>query len=152
MITVLIDLEGTLSDHSDRLATLQAETAADPKNRYAWKAYYKGLPEDEPRSNVMAAMRQWIADEENIIVYSTRFINKYKHEEAWLRTHGLWDNVELLQRESTQTTIKGPTLVATWAGSIQPDILVDDREEVRELVKVYAPKATVLGVEDFTGG
>jgi hypothetical protein len=151
MKTIMVDLEGTMSDHTDRLRVLEATTAADPKNREAWKTYYKGLPDDEPRMDVIRAVREWIKREHFVMVYSTRFANKYRHEEEWLKGHELWEHIELLQRESTETQIKGPNLVAIWAGSIKPDILVDDREDVRALVREHSPDTTVLGPEDFHG-
>lgn len=149
MTLILVDLEGCLSDHTERLHTLQEMTQADPKDRTAWKEYYKGLLDDEPREYVLYAVKTWIREEATIVIYSTRFQNKYRHEEEWLRGHELWDHIELLQRTPTETGIKGPMLVAEWAGTMQPDILVDDREEVRELVKSTSPKITVLGPDDF---
>ena len=58
----MVDLEGTLSDHTDRLAILLATTAADPRNRDAWKMYYKGLPDDLPRPRVLDEVKMWIED------------------------------------------------------------------------------------------
>ena len=149
MSLIFVDLEGTLSDHTDRLAILQATTAADPRNREAWKTYYKGLPDDEPREYVLGAVKMWIEEGAYILVYSTRFKNKYAHEEVWLRDHELFDKVILRQRDQWETRIKGPDLVAEWALRDQPTILVDDRPEVRDRVKHLCPETAVMGPEDF---
>lgn len=148
MITIMVDLEGTLSDHTDRLSVLEIATRNDPRNRTAWKEYYKGLPDDDPREYVIDAVRRWIRSRNRVVIYSTRFTNKYMHEEEWLRGHELWDHVELWQRESHQTKIKGPDLVAEWAMELDPIILVDDREEVRTKVRAVTD-ALVFGPEDY---
>lgn len=149
MSLIFVDLEGTLSDHTDRLAILQATTAADPRNREAWKTYYKGLPDDEPREDVLRAVKMWIGEGNYILIYSTRFKNKYGHEEVWLRDHELFDQVILRQRDQWETRIKGPDLVAEWAIKDKPTILIDDREEVRDKVKHVCPDTAVMGPEDF---
>lgn len=151
MTFVLCDLEGCLSDHTERLHTLFETTQADPKDREAWKIYYKGLPQDEPRQNMIDAARAWIDAGDRVVIYSTRFQNKYEHEKEWLTTHGLWGGVELLQRGNSERKTKGPALVAMWAGAMQPDILVDDRVEVRDLIAVTSPKIKVYGPGDFQG-
>lgn len=149
MSLVMVDLEGTLSDHTDRLAILQATTAADPRNREAWKEYYKGLPDDEPREHVLLAVKTWIKDGHYLLIYSTRFKNKYDHEAEWLRGHELFDKVILRQRDQWETRIKGPDLVAEWALSDKPHILIDDRLEVRDKVRHLCPDTMVLAPEDF---
>ena len=149
MSLIMVDLEGTLSDHTDRLAILLATTAADPRNRDAWKTYYKGLPNDLPRPNVLDAVRDWIKGGNYILVYSTRFKNKYAHEEEWLRGHELFNKVILRQRDQWETGIEGPDLVAEWALQDKPVILIDDREEVRDKVKHWCPDTAVLAPEDF---
>ena len=149
MTTIMVDLEGTLSDHTSRLRVLQATTKLNPKDRTAWKIYYKGLVCDEPRENVMIAMRAWIRDGIRPLVYSTRFINKYNHEEAWLREHELWEHIGKVQRLPREQ-LPGPDLVCQWVWRFRPTILVDDREEVRDTVRDQHPQVTVLGPEDFT--
>jgi hypothetical protein len=146
---IAVDLEGMLSNHTDRLARLKAATTVDPRAPDAWKIYYKGLPDDEPREQVVLAVRKWIADGHKVIVYSTRFANKYNHEEEWLRGHELWEHIELLQRSNKERTIPGPQLVAIWASELKPDILADDRDEVRSLVSACCPKVLVLELADF---
>lgn len=148
-LLILIDLEGTLSDHTDRLAILQATTKDDPRHRTAWKEYYKGLIEDEPRPHMMAWLRKWIQDGHRPVIYSTRFINKYNHEAEWLRGQGVSEHVDLVQRQPTQTKTLGPQLVAHWAGIFQPDILIDDREEVRDAVRRIVPKTVISGPDTW---
>ncbi len=145
----MVDLEGTLSDHTYRLATLQQTTAVDPRDREAWKIYYKGLPDDLPRPHILGAVKMWIEEGYYLLVYSTRFKNKYNHEEEWLRKHELFDKVILRQRDQWETRIKGPDLVAEWAMRDRPFILIDDREEVRDKVKHVCPDTAVMGLEDF---
>ena len=145
----MVDLEGTLSDHTDRLAILLATTAADPRNREAWKTYYKGLPDDLPRPDVLFAVREWIRDGHFLLIYSTRFKNKHNHEEQWLRGYKLFESVRLRQRDQWETRILGPDLVAEWALNDKPHILIDDRVEVRDKVKHWCPNTQVLGPEDF---
>lgn len=153
---IMVDLEGTLSDHSDRLATLlEHEDKYKKRDRTHWKKYYAGLINDPPRTHIMALVREYIAEDIRPLIYSTRFINKYNHEEEWLRLHGLWDDVDLLQRESHMTTIKGPDLVVQWVRQYEPIFIVDDREEVRDLVRAmqspcvaYAPEA-FLNLEEI---
>jgi hypothetical protein len=148
---IMVDLEGTLSDHSTRLATLlENEEKYVKRDRTAWKEYYKGLIDDPPRSHIMGLVREYISEDIRPLIYSTRFVNKYKHEEEWLKLHGLWGEVDLLQRESHMTKIKGPDLVVQWVRQYEPLLLVDDREEVRELVRAlpgscvaYAPEAFI---------
>ncbi len=145
----MVDLEGTLSDHEDRLATLlENEAKYKKRDRTHWKEYYAGLINDEPRPHIMGLVREYIAEDIRPLIYSTRFINKYKYEEQWLKQHGLWDNVDLLQREPHQTKITGPELVLQWVRQYEPLFIVDDREEVRDLVRAlqspcvaYAPNA-----------
>jgi len=149
MSLVMVDLEGTLSDHTDRLAILQAATVADPRNREAWKIYYKGLPDDEPREYVLRAVKTWIETGHYILVYSTRFKNKYEHEKEWLVGHELFDKVILRQRDQWETRIKGPDLVAEWAVHDKPHILIDDRVEVRDKIRHLCPDTMVLAPEDF---
>lgn len=133
---IMVDLEGTLSDHSERLATLlENEEKYQKRDRTAWKTYYAGLIDDPPRSHIMALVRDYIADDIRPLIYSTRFINKYKHEEQWLKLHGLWDEVDLLQREPHMTKIKGPDLVVQWVRQYEPVFIIDDRTEVRRKVR-----------------
>lgn len=146
---VMVDLEGTLTDHDHRLGTLKARTEGNAKDRDAWKDYYKGLTSDLPREYIMNAVRVWIRDETQVIVYSTRFTNKYDQEQEWLRGHELWEHVDLIQRQRHEHAIEGPALVAQWAKTFEPDILVDDRKEVRAIVKRTSPEITVLGPDDF---
>jgi len=150
MTTIMVDLEGTLSDHTDRLRVLQATTKLNPKDRTAWKTYYRGLVCDEPRENVMYVMREWIQMDIRPLVYSTRFANKYMQEEEWLRGHELWEHVDLIQRPVGEPMIKGPDLVCQWVWKYKPTIVVDDREEVRDILKRQHPQVAVLGPEDFT--
>jgi FMN phosphatase YigB (HAD superfamily) len=150
MTTILVDLEGTLSDHTDRLRVLQATTKLNPKDRTAWKTYYQGLINDEPRENVMYAVREWIRKDIRPLVYSTRFVNKYNQEEEWLRGHELWEHVDLIQRLPQEPAIKGPDLVCQWVWKYKPMIIVDDREEVRDILKRQHPQVAVLGPEDLT--
>lgn len=146
---VMVDLEGTLSDHTDRLAVLQASTATNPRDRTAWKIYYKGLPDDEPRHEIMFLVRDWIREGIRPLVYSTRFINKYNHEEEWLRGHELWEHVDLIQRLPSQTREPGPHLVEQWVREFKPEIIIDDRPEVRERLQGIIPGLMVLSPEDF---
>lgn len=148
--TVMIDLEGTLSDHSRRLATLRAETLSNTHDRDAWKKYYKGLPDDEPRHPIMIMLREWIREGMRPIIYSTRFVNKYNHEEEWLRGHELWEDIDFVQRQPHQTKIKGPDLVASWVRSFEPSVLIDDREEVREACRGLIPGLVIYNPEVFT--
>jgi hypothetical protein len=146
----MIDLEGTLSDHTDRLALLQ-----DDQKKYlnrdpaAWKIYYKGLIEDKPRPHIMDLTRDYIADGDRPLVYSTRFINKYNHEEQWLRMHDLWKYVDLVQRLKTETKIKGPDLVLQWVRRYDPDVVIDDRDDVRELIRSAVRTVVVYGPNAF---
>ena len=146
----MIDLEGTLSDHTDRLATLQANQDKylnrDPT---AWKTYYKGLIEDKPRPHIMDLTREYITDGIRPLVYSTRFVNKYNHEEEWLRTHDLWNYVDLIQRLKTETKIKGPDLVLQWVRRYDPEVVIDDRDDVRELIRNAARRTMVYGPDAF---
>jgi hypothetical protein len=133
----MVDLEGTLSDHEDRLATLlEHEEKYKKRDRTHWKKYYAGLIDDAPRPHIMQLVRDYIADDMRPLIYSTRFVNKYNHEEQWLRLHGLWGQVDLLQRQPHQTQIKGPELVCQWVREHDPVLLVDDRDEVREAVRL----------------
>lgn len=153
---IMVDLEGSLTDHSERLATLlENEEKYQKRDRTAWKTYYAGLIDDPPRSHIMELVREYISEDIRPLIYSTRFINKYKHEEEWLKRHGLWDSVDLLQREPHMTTIKGPDLVCQWVRQYEPLFIVDDREEVRDLVRAlhkptvaYAPEA-FLNLEEL---
>lgn len=146
----MVDLEGTLSDHTDRLRVLQATTQMDPRDRTAWKTYYQGLIDDEPRENVMYVVREWIHKDIRPLIYSTRFINKYNQEEEWLRGHELWEHVDLIQRLPQEPKIKGPDLVCQWVWQYKPMLIVDDREEVRDILKSQHPQLAVMRPEDFT--
>ena len=148
-MTIMVDLEGTLSDHQDRLRVLQAATEADPRDREAWKIYYKGLPDDEPRHAVMLTVRDWIREGLRPLIYSTRFINKYNHEEEWLRGYELWEHVDLIQRLPTETRIKGPDLVVQWVKTFRPEVIIDDREEVRDKCRGLVPGMVIYGPDDF---
>ncbi len=153
---IMVDLEGTLSDHEERLATLlEHEDKYKKRDRTHWKTYYAGLINDQPRPHIMALVREYINDDIRPLIYSTRFINKYKHEEEWLKLHGLWESVDLLQREPHQTKIKGPELVVQWVRQYEPVLIIDDRDEVREAVRAlnlptvaYAPNA-FLNLEEI---
>ncbi|HUW44345.1 MAG TPA: hypothetical protein VMW50_00990 [Dehalococcoidia bacterium] len=145
----MIDLEGTLSDHTARLATLLNATKDDVRHRPSWKEYYKGLIYDEPRPHMMELVQEWIENDFRPLVYSTRFVNKYNHEEEWLKIHSLFGKVDLIQRHPTQTQIKGPDLVVQWVKEYRPEIIVDDRDEVRDKIRgiglpgllIYGPNA-----------
>lgn len=133
---IMVDLEGTLTDHSERLATLLAsEDKYKRRDRPTWKEYYKGLINDPPRTHILELVREYIKEDIRPIIYSTRFANKYNHEEQWLRDHELWGSVDLVQRAPHQTKIKGPELVCQWVRQYEPIFIVDDREEVRDLVR-----------------
>ena len=145
----MIDLEGTLSDNTARLATLLANQKKYlGKDRDTWKLYYRGLIEDEPRPHIMDLTREYIADGVRPLIYSTRFINKYNHEEEWLRKHDLWNYVDLMQRLPTEHGIKAPQLVLQWVRRYDPEIVIDDRDDVCALIRdasrgttVYHPNA-----------
>ena len=145
----MVDLEGTLSDHTDRLRVLQATTQMDPRDRTAWKTYYQGLINDEPHEGVMYVLHEWIRQDIRPLIYSTRFINKYNQEEEWLRGHELWEHVDLIQRLPEEPKIKGPDLVCQWVWKYKPIIVVDDREEVRDILKSQHPQVAVMRPEDF---
>ena len=148
MTFVMVDLEGTLSDHRERLAVLQRTTTQNPRDREAWKTYYKGLPDDEPRHNVMKLVREWVREGFDVLIYSTRFINKYQNEEEWLRGHELWEGTHLLQRRKDQTRIPGPDLVRQWVLEFEPAVVIDDREEVRDKLRGLVPGMVVFSPED----
>jgi len=145
----MVDLEGTLTDHTTRLAILQANTKTDVRHRPSWKEYYKGLIEDKPRQHILDLMHEWIENEICPLVYSTRFINKYNHEEQWLRAHDLWGKVDLIQRLPTQTKIKGPDLVVQWVKKYRPEIVIDDRDDVRNKLRGLVPGMKVYGPDAF---
>lgn len=149
MTTVMVDLEGTLSNHTKRLRVLQRTTTDDPRDRNAWRTYYKGLPDDPPRPAVLAVVKDLIQAGIRPVVYSTRFINKYAHEEEWLRGHELWDHVDLLQRDPSQTKIAGPDLVMQWVEELRPEVIIDDRDEVRTKVRGLVPGIVVYSPHDF---
>jgi hypothetical protein len=141
---IMVDLEGTLTDNSKRLATLLAITRMDRKNQNAWKIYYAGLPDDPPREVVLRYVRTAIQQGERPLIFSTRFANKYRHEEEWLRAHELWEHVELLQRDNTETKIEGPSLVVKWVQEFEPSVFIDDRPEVRQKVQGLVPGMLIL--------
>jgi len=146
---IMIDLEGTLSDHSARLGVLLAnEKKYKGRDRAAWKQYYSGILHDPPRQHILALVHEYIHDGMRPIIYSTRFVNKYNHERQWLESHDLFDKIDLIQREAHQSKIKGPDLVVEWVRHYDPAIVVDDREEVRDKIRelhrgimAYSPNA-----------
>lgn len=146
---IMIDLEGVLSDHTDRLALLKERTEGRRRDRTAWKNYYKAIMDDQPRIVIMDMVHDWLAEDIRPIIYSTRFRNKYKHEEEWLRKHELWGHVEFIQREPHQTQIKGPDLVVQWVQQYRPDLIIDDRREVGIKLQIDAPTVTVYHPNDF---
>ncbi len=155
---ILVDLEGVLSDHTDRLNHLLSRTEDNKRDRTAWKEYYKAIMEDQPRTHILDMVHDWLAEDIRPIIYSTRFINKYKHEEAWLRKYDLFDRVELIQRQPHQTAIKGPDLVLQWVRQYKPEIVIDDRVEVRDKLRglyagmmVYGPNAFLDTGENTDG-
>ncbi len=153
MTLVMVDLEGTLTDHTVRLRVLQAATQQVIKDRAAWKTYYAGLIDDEPREHVIRVMRHWIMDGLRPLIYSTRFANKYNHEEEWLRGHELWEHVDLIQRlpglpPQGNGGVQGPDLVCQWVQRFKPTIILDDRVEVRELVRSGYPDVVVMEPDD----
>jgi len=155
---ILVDLEGCLSDHTDRLALLQSRTQDNKRDRTAWKDYYKAIMEDQPRTHIMDMVHDWLDADIRPVIYSTRFINKYKHEEAWLRKYELFERVELIQRLPHQTAIKGPDLVLQWVRQYEPEIVIDDRIEVRDKLRglyagmmVYGPNAFLKTGENSDG-
>lgn len=145
----MIDLEGVLTDHSDRLALLQQRTQADPRNRTAWKEYYKAIMEDAPRTCIMDMVHDWLEEGIRPLIYSTRFQNKYNHEAEWLKKHELLGHIDFTQRMPTQTKIKGPDLVVEWVNRFQPTMIIDDRDEVREKIEVLHPQIEVYNWTDF---
>jgi hypothetical protein len=146
---ILVDLEGTLTDHTARLAILLANTKTDVRHRPSWKEYYKGLIDDKPRQHILDLVQDWIDNEFRPLIYSTRFINKYNHEEQWLREHNLWGWVDLIQRLPTQTKIKGPDLVVKWVKQYRPEIVIDDRDDVRDKIRGLVPGMKVYGPDAF---
>ena len=132
----MIDLEGTLSDSSARLGTLLTnEEKYKSRDRETWKKYYKDLLNDPPRPHILALVHDYIRDGMCPTIYSTRFVNKYNHEKQWLEMHNLWGHVRLIQRQPHQTKIKGPDLVVQWVREVDPAIVIDDREEVRDKIR-----------------
>ena len=60
----MVDLEGTLSDHTTRLATLlENEEKYRKRDRTAWKTYYAGLIDDPPRTHIMELVREYIEED-----------------------------------------------------------------------------------------
>jgi len=60
----------------------------------------------------------------------------------------LLGRVELIQRLPHQTAIKGPDLVCQWVRQYKPEVVIDDRVEVRDKLRglyagmmVYGPNA-----------
>ena len=117
MSLLLIDLEGVLSDNSERLKTL----LESPKKRSDWDRYYNGLIHDEPIEENINLVLEWSGD---VLVYTTRF-HTNGIEKRWLRDHGL--DVDLQMRESYEFRIPGPDLVYAWVNLHDPDMHLDDR-------------------------
>ena len=148
-MTIFVDLEGTLTDHSARLAILlRDQDKYKERDRTAWRTYYKGLLDDPPHPHILELIHGYIGEGMRPLIYSTRFINKYHSEEAWLRKYDLWNHIDLLQRQPYQTKIKGPDLVVQWVRAYAPAVIIDDREEVRQKVRelnrgiiAYPPEA-----------
>ena len=133
---IMVDLEGTLSDHTDRLAVLLAnEKKYKGRDRAAWKQYYKGILHEPPRPHIMDLVREYIHQDMRPTIYSTRFVTKYNYERQWLEAHDMFDKVDLIQREPHQSKIKGPDLVVQWVRHYDPSIVIDDREEVRAKIR-----------------
>ena len=56
---ILVDLEGVLTDHTDRLALLLSRTQDNKRDRTAWKDYYKAIMEDQPRMHILDMVHDW---------------------------------------------------------------------------------------------
>jgi hypothetical protein len=63
--------------------------------------------------------------------------------------HDLWKYVDLIQRLKTETKIKGPDLVLQWVRRYDPDVVIDDRDDVRELIRNAARRTMVYGPDAF---
>lgn len=146
---ILVDFEGVLSDHTDRLALLQSRTQTKIRDRTAWKDYYKAIMEDQPRTHIMDLVHDWLAADIRPTIYSTRFMTKYNYEEQWLRKYELSGHVDLIQRLPHQTKIKGPDLVLQWVREHQPEIVIDDRVEVRDKLRGLYAGMMVYGPDAF---
>jgi len=61
----------------------------------------------------------------------------------------LWGKVDLIQRLPTQTTIKGPDLVVQWVKKYRPEIVIDDRDDVRNKIRGIVPGMKVYDPDAF---
>jgi len=125
----MFDLEGTLTDNSRRQHLIQGD-------KPDWRTYYKGLIDDPVNVAMVTLVSSLRLSDIPVAVYSTRMPNKYDMEHRWLEKVGL-DELMLLMRRNTKKP--GCELVRDWCLELEPQFLVDDREDNREMVKDIVP-------------
>lgn len=118
---IICDLDGTLCDATWR----QHHVRKDPKD---WDAFYAGIPEDEPRMEVLDLIRSYKVGGHNIVFMSGRPETYRIQSECWLYKY--W--------------ITNPILLMRKAHDRRPDYIVK-----KELMETYLIKENiVVAIED----
>lgn len=127
---IIIDLDGTLSDTSQRIHHLKAE-------RPNWKAFFSGIEQDEVNRAVEGVYKMAIAGEYTVLFVSGRPENYRLPSETWLKNHGFTDYFALFMRSVQDQSPDFEVKAKIYDRYIKPyfDILftIDDRPRVVEM-------------------
>jgi hypothetical protein len=126
--TVVIDLDGTLSDCSARRHLVEG------KHR-DYEAFHARIGEDKPVEPITAIMREMFVSY-RVLIVSARPQSANEATRGWLNLHGIycWDEVILLRPDGDSTPDQ--ELKRAWLQAYGKDrilFVVDDRQKVVDM-------------------
>ncbi|MDR3503022.1 MAG: HAD family acid phosphatase [Legionella sp.] len=126
-MTVIVDLDGTLCDCSQRIHYIKSK----PKN---WKAFYAGVPNDSVLEKMHDLVFALAHVGHRIILCTGREEIHRETTEAWLESN-VWFDYEKLYMRSLKdyrpdSVVKIELLEQMRKDGYDPDMAIDDRQQV----------------------
>ena len=132
MVSVIVDLDGTVADCDWRLPLIKEK----PKN---WKAFFEGIPKDPP-IDCMIEMVRAFRQAGSLVIYCTGRPDHYRRESLmWLNQHSISAINGLYMRpkgdHSPDYECKKRLLAQIRADGYNPTIVIDDKPEVCDMFR-----------------
>ena len=133
---IVVDLDGTLSDCSQRVHLAEAKE---------WDAFHAGIPDDKPHPDVVYALNAMIDgdDDLKLIIVTGRGEEHAEATRRWLTVHGLDFFDQMLFRPRNDRTADHelkPRLLAEFFGTEEAvrknvKFVLEDRDRVTESLR-----------------
>lgn len=124
MAFYVFDLDGTLADLSHRRPLLDAKD---------WRGFFAAVGADEPIPHVIEVLRTLHASGHRVEIWSGRSDECRAETEAWLRRHGVPDDIAVIMRGAGDHRPDEMVKREFLHGVAQPDVIFDDRRRVVEM-------------------